>query len=161
MPPQIAIELGIANTRAAARQVLEGAELGFIEGALDEPALADRNVGEDRLLLVSATPVEQVDEAWIAAPWILREAGSGTRSSFEAVLRARGCDPGALQAAMVLPSNEAVLSAVECGAGWRPCRNWWWAARWRRHLPCSLPCPRGPSRPSTTRNATKPAPPAP
>jgi DNA-binding transcriptional LysR family regulator len=97
--------------------VLEGAELGFIEGALDEPALADRNVGEDRLLLVSATPVEQVDEAWIAAPWILREAGSGTRSSFEAVLRARGCDPGALQAAMVLPSNEAVLSAVECGAG--------------------------------------------
>jgi DNA-binding transcriptional LysR family regulator len=63
-------------------------------------------------------PVEQVDEAWIAtAPWILREAGSGTRSSFEAVLRARGCDPGVLQAAMVLPSNEAVLSAVECGAG--------------------------------------------
>lgn len=117
--PQIAIELGIANTRTAARQVLEGAaELGFIEGALDEPALAGRNVGEDRMLLVSATPVERVDEAWItAAPWILREPGSGTRSSFEAVLRARGCDPGALQVAMVLPSNEAVLSAVECGAG--------------------------------------------
>jgi DNA-binding transcriptional LysR family regulator len=39
--PQIAVELAIDNTEGAAAQVLSGAaELGFVEGEVDEPALA-------------------------------------------------------------------------------------------------------------------------
>jgi hypothetical protein len=45
----------------------------------------------------------------------MREPGSGTRSEFEAALRKLGADPEALQVALVLPSNEAVLSAVRAG----------------------------------------------
>ncbi|HEY0271430.1 MAG TPA: LysR substrate-binding domain-containing protein [Sphingomonas sp.] len=117
--PGIGVELAIANTDAARAQILDGgAELGFVEGAVDDPAIARRAIGEDRMLLVSAETADDVDEAWLRARrWIVRETGSGTRSSFEAVLRARGFDPGRLDIAMTLPSNEAVRSAVEAGAG--------------------------------------------
>ena len=48
---------------------------------------------------------------------MLREAGSGTRSSLEAALSSAGVDPAALRLALTLPSNEAVLAAAEAGAG--------------------------------------------
>ena len=117
--PQIAVELAIDNSEGAAAQVLNGAaDLGFVEGTIDEPALAHWIVGCDPMVLVGREAVSAVDEAWLhAARWIVREQGSGTRSSFEAVLRARGFDPAALTVAMTLPSNEAVRTAVEAGAG--------------------------------------------
>ncbi|WP_022692224.1 LysR family transcriptional regulator [Sphingomonas oryzagri] len=117
--PQIAIELSIDNTEGAAQRVLEGtAELGLVEGVIDEPALASWTVGEDRMLLVSSSPIEAVDAEWIrSARWIVREQGSGTRSTFEEVLRAKGVAPADLQIGMVMPSNEAVRSAVEAGSG--------------------------------------------
>ena len=62
--------------------------------------------------------LEAVDAAWIrSVRWIVREQGSGTRSTFEEVLRAQGVNPGDLQITMVMPSNEAVRSAVEAGSG--------------------------------------------
>ncbi|MFT8587371.1 LysR substrate-binding domain-containing protein [Acetobacter papayae] len=117
--PGIAIELSIDNSEGAARRVLDGvAELGVVEGTINEPALASWTVGEDRMLLVGASAGQVVDEGWLrAARWIVREQGSGTRSTFEAVLRARGFDPQDMNIAMVMPSNEAVCSAVEAGAG--------------------------------------------
>lgn len=117
--PQIAVELAIENTEGAAGQVLGGAaELGFVEGIIDEPALADWIVGQDPMVLVSREESARIDEAWLrAARWIVREQGSGTRSSFEDVLRARGVDPASLEVTMTLPSNEAVRTAVEAGAG--------------------------------------------
>ena len=53
----------------------------------------------------------------LAARWVLREKGSGTRQVFEDALRSRGIDPAALDVVMELPSNEAVRSVVEAGAG--------------------------------------------
>ncbi|MFT8676274.1 MAG: LysR family transcriptional regulator [Acetobacter sp.] len=117
--PGIAIELSIDNSEGAARRVLDGtAELGVVEGTIDAPALASWPVGEDRMCLVASSPIGPVDDDWLrAARWIVREQGSGTRSTFEAVLRARGFDPRDLRIAMVMPSNEAVRGAVEAGAG--------------------------------------------
>lgn len=117
--PQIAVELAIDNSDGAAARVLDGAaELGFIEGTIDEPALAHWVVARDRMKLVAAEAAPTIDEGWIReARWIVREQGSGTRSTFEAALRDRGIDPIALSIAMTLPSNEAVRTAVEAGAG--------------------------------------------
>ena len=117
--PAIRVELAIDNSEGAAAQVLDGrAELGFVEGSIDQPALAHWKVGEDRMLLISGQAVDTIDEDWVrGANWIVREHGSGTRSSFEDVLRDRGIDPADLNIAMTLPSNEAVRSAVEAGAG--------------------------------------------
>ena len=50
-----------------------------------------------------------------AGRWLLRERGSGTRSAFEASIRSDGLDPAMLDVVMTLPSNEAILTALEAG----------------------------------------------
>ena len=118
--PGIALSVAIANTESSARAVhLGDAELGFIEGAVDDPALARWPVGADQMVMVGREPIEAVTNDWLAkAPWVMREEGSGTRSTFEAAVRDRGLDPGALDVVLTLPSNEAVLAAVLTGAGY-------------------------------------------
>ena len=76
------------------------AELGFVEGAVDDPLLAHVRIGADRLAVVTAAnhplaigrdPTSIAD--LLAADWVLREAGSGTRSEFERALGRRGSIP--------------------------------------------------------------------
>ncbi len=51
--PEVAIRLAIGNTADVARVVAEGAaELGFVEGEVDAPALASVAVARDRLVLI-------------------------------------------------------------------------------------------------------------
>ncbi|MCW0200075.1 LysR substrate-binding domain-containing protein [Sphingopyxis sp.] len=55
---------------------------------------------------------------WLCSvPWVLREEGSGTRSTFEAALAPLGLTFADLDVIPTLPSNEAVRSAVNAGAG--------------------------------------------
>lgn len=120
--PGVAIELAIGNTGQAAAQVEAGiADLGFAEGPVDSPALAARAVDRDRLVLVQSAALPRparVDTPWLrAARWVSREAGSGTRATFDAAMAARGIDPAALDIALTLPSNESVRTAIEAGAG--------------------------------------------
>ena len=117
--PLIELSVAIANTEGAAQSVLQGeAELGFVEGNVDSPALAHWPVATDRMLLVGSAPAEAVSNEWLlAAPWIMRERGSGTRSTFEQAVRDRGIDPRQLNVVLTLPSNESVLAAVRAGVG--------------------------------------------
>lgn len=122
--PAVELEMRVGNTREVAAAVLEGAaELGFVEGGIDHPLLEQRAVGEDRLVVLvpwahpwaGATALSCADLQGQA--WVMREQGSGTRSSLETALAALGCDVAALPVTMTLPTNEAVLNAVENGAG--------------------------------------------
>jgi DNA-binding transcriptional LysR family regulator len=122
--PTIDIRLAIGNTMQVAAAVIAGtAELGFVEGEIDEPTLSDRSIEGDRLAVVMAateTPPRTGKLApadILAMDWVLREPGSGTRAEFEAELRRRKIDPKALKVVLELPSNEAVRSAVLAGAG--------------------------------------------
>jgi DNA-binding transcriptional LysR family regulator len=117
--PQIEIDVAIDNTQGAAQQVLSGAaELGFIEGEIDEPALAHWAVDRDPMVLVAREMAKNVDASWLrSARWVMREKGSGTRSTIEEALRGQGVDPETLLVALTLPSNEALATAVEAGAG--------------------------------------------
>lgn len=120
--PRVDLRLEIGNTLSVTQAVLEGvAEIGFIEGAIDEPALSVQTVAHDRLIVAVAPGHPWADGRTVrsydiaTARWIMREEGSGTRSVFEEALRARDVDPAALEIALVLPSNEAVRSAVRSG----------------------------------------------
>ena len=117
--PLVELSVAIANTEGAARSVRDGdTELGFIEGSIDDGSLACWQVGGDRMLLVDREPASAVTNDWLlAARWIIREEGSGTRSTLERAMRDRGIDPARLNIALTLPSNEAVLAAVRVGAG--------------------------------------------
>jgi DNA-binding transcriptional LysR family regulator len=119
--PRLAIEVAIGNTEQSAAAVRDGdADLGFVEGSTDEPALARWPVAEDPLVLVSAASPTELSLAaadLLALRWLLREPGSGTRSVLEERLNAIGVDPTTLDVALVLPSNEAIRTAAEAGAG--------------------------------------------
>lgn len=121
--PGINIRLTVGNTLTVSQAVHDGlAELGFVEGIIDNPALASRRVAEDAMVIVVAPNHPLADRKDLTGEalltdthWVMRETGSGTRSEFEAALAAIGCDPSRLQIAMSLPSNEAVLSSITGG----------------------------------------------
>lgn len=121
--PGVAVRLSLGNTLQVAQAVHDGgAELGFVEGDIDDPALAGAPVARDQLVIVVAP-----DHPWAAravttedllrADWVMREPGSGTRSTFEAALRRLGLSPAALSVVLEMPSNEAVRAAAEAGLG--------------------------------------------
>jgi DNA-binding transcriptional LysR family regulator len=122
--PGLAIGLSIGNTESVAAEVREGtADLGFIEGEIDDPALAITAVADDEMVLVVAP-----SHVWAKRPpksnaqiadarWIVREPGSGTRSILESALGKFGIALASLDIAFELPSNEAVRGAVEAGSG--------------------------------------------
>jgi DNA-binding transcriptional LysR family regulator len=122
--PGIVITQTIGNTEYVAGRVHDGlADLGFAEGAVDDPALAMTPIAEDELVLVAprrhpwARRAPRSAEEIAAGPWVLREPGSGTRAIFEAALPGLGLAPTDLAVALEVPSNEAVRAAVEAGSG--------------------------------------------
>lgn len=122
--PRIDIRLTIANTAQVAEAIETGAaELGFVEGMVDNDHLESRTVALDQLVLVVGREHPWAENASLSpedllqSEWVLREPGSGTRSAFEQALLDFGLDPHRLRVVMELPSNEAVRGAVEAGLG--------------------------------------------
>lgn len=122
--PQIQIRLSIGNTSQVAAAVESGAaELGFVEGAVENEHFACTPVARDQLVVVVGPEHPWIGRAKLSASdliegeWVLREPGSGTRSVFEEALAHAGVAPGALRVQLELPSNEAVRAAVEAGLG--------------------------------------------
>lgn len=117
--PGIAIEVLVGNSAQAAASVRDGsAELGFVEGTVDDPALAHWQVGEDALVLIGRDLPENPDAGWLrSTQWVVREKGSGTRAALEAALIHRGLTMDDLDIVLTFPSNEAVLNSVASGAG--------------------------------------------
>lgn len=122
--PGVTLALEIGDTASVTRATAEGeAELGFVGVMPEEPSLSAAAVGRDRLILLAPAGHGWKDRSRLSADelgaqtWIMREPGSGTRESLEEGLRAAGVAPEALSVALTLPSDEAVLSAVEAGAG--------------------------------------------
>ena len=121
--PGIRLSLRIGNTEQVAAWVIEGiADLGVIEGKLDEPALAIQPIADDELVLVVGARHPWAKRRSVAprdlrnTSWVLRERGSGTRAIFEDALAKFGLAATDLDVALELPSNEAVRSAVAAGA---------------------------------------------
>jgi DNA-binding transcriptional LysR family regulator len=122
--PLIEIRLTIGNTAQVAAAVEQGlAEIGFVEGAIENDLLTTTPVARDQLVLLvgpehrwaqrSKLPTSEL----MNGEWVLRERGSGTRSAFELALTQIGLDPRDLSVVLEMPSNEAVRAAVEAGMG--------------------------------------------
>jgi DNA-binding transcriptional LysR family regulator len=117
----IDVSIRIGNTERVAADVREGlADIGFIEGDVDDGALSARRIDDDSLVVVvgprhpyaKRTPPSD----WLTqTPWIVREPGSGTRAMFELALRKRGVRLSDLTVQLELASNEAIRTAVESG----------------------------------------------
>lgn len=120
--PQVDVAMSVGNTKSVAEAVLAGrADLGVVEGRIDKSALAIKKVGEDRLVLVVGQRHRWRHSQGLLpgdlfeTGWIMRDKGSGTRAVLEEELRRLGVSPSELQVVLELPSNEAVIAAVEAG----------------------------------------------
>nr|WP_309402186.1 LysR substrate-binding domain-containing protein [Aminobacter niigataensis]WMD00126.1 LysR substrate-binding domain-containing protein [Aminobacter niigataensis] len=120
--PAVGLDLQIGNTAESVAAVISGSvDIGLIEGDTPEPKLRQRVIDKDDLVVVvgqkhpwaSAPPVLPRDLS--TTRWAMREAGSGTRSTFENALAALNFDSGSLDVAFDLPSNEALCAAAATG----------------------------------------------
>ena len=120
--PGIDLHVSTGNTEQVAQAVHRGtADLGFVEGEVDDPSLSIRRMEGDTLAVVVGlnhpwTGTTRITPRLLTGTgWILREPGSGTRSMFETALRKFGVKLSDLDIRLELPSNEALRVAAECG----------------------------------------------
>jgi DNA-binding transcriptional LysR family regulator len=120
--PGIALDIRIANTEIVAQLVHDGAaDIGFVEGEIDDAALSRRRIEGDTLIVVVSprhpwAKLRKLDPKMLTqTEWVLRESGSGTRSMFDAAIRKYGLKLSDLKVRLELPSNEAIRSTVEAG----------------------------------------------
>jgi len=117
--PEVHAHLHVVNSERVVELVRDGtAAIGFIETALRPVDLESRAVGRDHLVVLTTpdhpwarrrTPLTR--EQLVKATWVLREVGSGTRSTFETALRA---EP---RLALEAGSTTALLGAALAGVG--------------------------------------------
>lgn len=122
--PGITLSLTIGNTETVADTVRDGvADLGFVEGPVDDQALSVTPVAEDEMVLVVSPTLslpngQTLSKADLKAMrWVFREPGSATRALFEKAMAKAGLRFSDINMVLELPSNEAVRAAVEDGAG--------------------------------------------
>lgn len=122
--PNIDVKVTIGNTAEVAAAIHAGnAEVGLIEGAIEDASLETHLVAKDKLVVVVGADhpwsrLKRVNPAQLlAANWILREKGSGTRSVFEAALEKLGVSPREIKVVLEIPSNEAICTAIAAGHG--------------------------------------------
>jgi len=119
--PEVELPLTVGNTAQTVEAVLAGeADIGFVEGTVNTASLRIQRVGGDRLSFYVSPrhPLvgQRVKKRELRdAVWVMREPGSGTREHLAAGLAVLGLALEDLTIRLVLPSNSAVLEAVEAG----------------------------------------------
>lgn len=119
--PDSRLQLQVANSREILAALCEfRLDVAFIEAPIQHPQVQLLPWLEDELLLVAAPAHElarggRVDrERLAAARWVLREAGSGTRVTFEQQVLPR---LGSLRAPLEVSNAEAIKHLVASGIG--------------------------------------------
>jgi LysR family transcriptional regulator, low CO2-responsive transcriptional regulator len=119
--PGVELSLEVVNRKRVRELLLAGdADLGIAGRLWDDDLLQAERFLDNELAcfcapdhpLVKRQPVEPAD--LLAGPLLLREVGSGTRESAEAILLEHGIEP---RPAMQLASNGALKRAVAKGLG--------------------------------------------
>ncbi|MGP4910125.1 DNA-binding transcriptional regulator YeiE [Hafnia alvei] len=118
--PAVPLELNVGNSRDVINAVADfRVDLGLIEGPCHMPDLLTQTWQQDELVVFAAPdhPLLQALvtlDALAQAPWILREAGSGTREVVEHILLSHLPH---FDLVMELGNSEAIKHAVRYGIG--------------------------------------------
>lgn len=119
--PQVVPRISIGNSRQVVEQLEKGrAQLGIIEGPAQHTDLHIHHWRQDNLSIFCSAEHPLADAGKIEAGalgkqrWIVREAGSGTRTVFDAAMQAARVSP---KIALELPRQEAIKQSVLAGLG--------------------------------------------
>ncbi|MCA1176140.1 MULTISPECIES: DNA-binding transcriptional regulator YeiE [unclassified Pantoea] len=118
--PMLPLELSVGNSQDAINAVADfRVDIGLIEGPCHEPDIVSEAWLEDELVVFAAPDADILQqpitlESLAAAPWILRERGSGTREIVDYLLLSHLPQ---FQLGMELGNSEAIKHAVRHGMG--------------------------------------------
>lgn len=119
--PDIELELEIANTETIQHHLMEGSfDIGLTEGLMDAEHLDSEVFHEDELVAIAPHGHPLLKHKRVTArefcrePFILREAGSGTRAVVERALGKRDLK---VKPVLSLANPEAIKRAVIAGLG--------------------------------------------
>ncbi len=127
--PDITLHMTVGDTEDVATQVADGEILvGMVGGRTGHPDLRFDAVLEDELVVIAtpellsrsgrpATGKALTGTDIMHLPWVVREAGSGTRRAFDSALSDKGLDPRRLQCVIGVESTQATLQCVAAGLG--------------------------------------------
>lgn len=122
--PKIEIQVTITNSESALDLVEMGkVDIGVIEAEFKSDKIISKAIDGDKLYLIANPNYGFIEKSFYSKEdienirFITRERGSGTRQNLEQFLAFYGLGLSGNNIAMVLSSNEAVLSAVEAGMG--------------------------------------------
>lgn len=121
--PRVELTLLVADSADVVRRVAEGeAGIGVTGAELKGGRVDFERVGADELIAIAppASPLigKRLSLGQLAAGrLVMREPGSGTRQTTEALLADAGVDVDSLDVALELGTGEAVVTAVEGGLG--------------------------------------------
>jgi DNA-binding transcriptional LysR family regulator len=119
--PDSQISLDVGNTEVISNKVANfELDIGLIEGEINNPALEITRWRDDALVIFCGRNHPLARKKWLtdadllAARWIVREAGSGTRQTFDRVMH--DLLPQ-LHIELELQHTEAIMQAVTAGMG--------------------------------------------
>jgi DNA-binding transcriptional LysR family regulator len=122
--PKIKVHLFVANMQRIIELLNAGnINVGLVEGDVKRQKIMVDKLLSDELLLIVPThhPWAKRKEVSVSElieePFILREAGSGTRQTIEKFLTRHGITLQAMKVSMVLGTTQAIKEAVENGLG--------------------------------------------
>ena len=122
--PKIKVNLFVANMQRVIELLNAGnISLGLVEGDVKRQKMVVEKLISDELLVIVPThhPWSKRKDVSVAElidePFILREAGSGTRQTIEKFFARHGITPQNMKVSMVLGSTQAIKEAVENGLG--------------------------------------------
>jgi DNA-binding transcriptional LysR family regulator len=122
--PKIKVNLFVANMQRVIELLNAGnINVGLVEGDVKRQKIVVEKLLSDELLLIvpSYHPWAKRKEVSVSElidePFILREAGSGTRQTIEKFFARHGIGLQGLKVSMVLGSTQAIKEAVENGLG--------------------------------------------
>jgi DNA-binding transcriptional LysR family regulator len=118
--PGITYRLQVTDSREAVEMVKEGsADVGIVGKEYRHPSLVYTPVCMDEIMLAGpkGAPARIEPADLVRMPFIIREAGSGTRKNSEEALGRHGITPSALQVVLECSSTECIKEAIAAGLG--------------------------------------------
>lgn len=122
--PEVTVSLRVYDSAAVAESVEAGeAAFGMTGAKVPGVKVEYEAAGTDDLVMICPADGPLAGRSDLSyreiaeQPFIVREAGSGTRLIFEEALREGGIEPSDLRVVLELGTSEAIVSAVEGGMG--------------------------------------------
>lgn len=119
--PGVIVTLRIGDTKDVATMVLKGeVEIGVVGARIEDVHIENEEFLKDSLIFVAPPSYSQSKiskKEFKNIPLIFREKGSGSRRTFEEIIKENGLDKEDLNIVAEMGSTEAIKQAVKSGLG--------------------------------------------